>query len=131
MSNPDFPVSEFEVQVADALEHLWDYAYLGTHPLSELDCVQHRVQNGAKLNHVGVGRALSDTLQDAIKNLETSGCQNDHSRERHYYTILFKAYVDCVKNRTIADSLNIGERTLYRYSIKAIQCVARILHEWG
>jgi len=130
MSLADLNIRKFEEHVADGLEHLWDYAYLGTHPLIELQSVKQRVLQNGKPCVVDVGRALSDVLQDAIESLKPAGPHSDLSREKHYYTILYKAYVEGVQNKAISGSLNIGERTLYRYSAKAIQVVARIIRDW-
>ena len=121
---------EFEKLVANALEHLWDFAYLGKHPLANLRSVQSRALHRNGLSYLDTGRALSDVLQAAIESLKLCTQQEELSRERHYYTILHQAYVECVQNKMIARSLDMGERTLYRYSTKAIQAVAQILHDW-
>ncbi len=121
---------DFAKQVADALEHLWDYSYLGQHPLAQLNSVKRRLRHRSDVSHVDLGRATSEVLQEAIENLKPSNGQRDFSREKHFYTILTKAYLDGMENRTIAASLSIGERTLYRYNFKAIRVIAQILKDW-
>jgi hypothetical protein len=126
----DLDKRKFEELVADALEHFWDYAYLGAHPLAELESVKQRVFSSVRRNHVETGRALNGVLRDAIETLKSDEKCYGFSREKHYHTILYKAYVESVRNKDIASSLHIGERTLYRYSTKAIQVVSKILMDW-
>jgi hypothetical protein len=121
---------KFEELVADALEHLWDYAYLGTHPLVELQSVKRQMPPNGKWSHVDMGRLLNGILQNAIEKIKPNNLDSDLSREKHYFLILRKAYVEGVHNKAIAVDLSIGERTLYRYSAKAIQVVAQILRDW-
>ena len=120
----------FESLVADALEHLWDFCYLGKHPLSKLKTVQRRLTQQANSSHLDKGRVVSEVLRTAIETIKPTEDQLNFSREKHYYTILIKAYVEGIANKTIARSISVGERTLYRYSIKAIQAVAQILRDW-
>ncbi len=70
MSLADLNTRKFEELVADGFEHLWDYSYLGTHPLIELQSVKQRVLGNAKPCHVDVGRVLNGVLQDAIESLK-------------------------------------------------------------
>ncbi len=121
---------QFESRVAGALEHLWDFSYLGKHPLSKLKIVKQRLAQQAHSIHLDTGRAVSEILRAAIETLKPTDGQSDFSREKHYYTILTKAYVEGVANRLVAESIHVGERTLYRYNIKAIQAVAQILRDW-
>ncbi len=129
MPPPDLSDRDFKKQVADALKHLWDFSYLGTHPLAQLKSVKRRLRNRYQATHVVVGRTVSEVLRAAIEDLKPIDEQRDFSREKHYYSILTMAYVEGVQNKAIADSLNIGERTLYRYTAKAVQCVSQILRE--
>jgi hypothetical protein len=121
---------EFDRLVADALEHLWDFSYLGKHPLAELQSVKSQIPLPNGLTHLDKGRALSDLLQSAIENLKPAKRQRDVSRERTFSTILYRAYVEGIPNRQIAGSLHIGVRTMYRYKSKAIRVVAQILRDW-
>ncbi len=121
---------EFDRLVANALEHLWEYSYLGMHSLARLENVQHRLAHKSGVSHVDVGKVVSQVLILAIESLKPINGQAEFSREKNYYTVLTKAYLEGTENRTIAKSLNMGERTLYRYSIKAIQSVAQIIRDW-
>ena len=114
MSVTDLDDGEFEELVADALEHLWDFSYLGTHPLAELQGVRQRVISNGRSTHIQMGRALNIVLQNAIDNLRLDDDECEVSREKHFYTILYKSYVEGVRNRDVAGSLSIGERTFYR-----------------
>ncbi len=126
----DLNPAEFERRVADALEHLWDFSYLGKHPLAQLSIVKRRLLTKTAGSNLATGRTVSEVLRVAIETLKPTGDQLNFSREKHYYTILTQAYVEAIPNKTIANSICVGERTLYRYSIKAIQALARILRDW-
>ena len=129
-ASTDMSRREFDRLVAGGLEHLWDFSYLGKHPLSQLSIVKQRLPQELHHSHLDAGRAVSEILRDAIEALKPIEGQKNFSREKHYYTILVKAYVESIPNKTIAKSINMGERTLYRYSIKAIQASAQVLWDW-
>jgi hypothetical protein len=121
---------EFDELVADALEHLWDLAYLGKHALTELQSVKRRVSWPSDLTLRDQGRALGDLLQVAIVKPRPPKTQHNFSREKLLHTILYQAYVEGIENKQIAKSLNIGERTYYRYKAVAIHVVALLLRYW-
>ena len=87
MALEDVETREFERLVADALEHLWDFAYLGKHPLTGLRSVQRRTPQRNGLSYLDNGRALSDLLQAAIESLRPCPQQEELSHEKYYYSI--------------------------------------------
>lgn len=72
--------------VSEALEHFWDYAYLGNHPLAELQCVRQLLASPTS-SHLEKGRALSSLLRRAIQTLEPSAERQRRSDEVIYYQI--------------------------------------------
>ena len=130
MATLDLQNHAFDGLVTDALEHLWDFSHLGNHPLAELESVKRQTSGSPDLTHLDAGRALSDLLQAAIEDLKPVKKQRKFSRERTFSTILYKAYVEGIPNKQIAESLGIAERTLYRYKTRAIRVVAHILRDW-
>jgi hypothetical protein len=121
---------EFDRLVGDALEHLWDFSYLGKHPLVELQSVKSQIPLPNGWTHLDRGRALSDLLQAAIEDLKPVKRQRDVSRERMFATILYRAYVEGIPNQQIAALLHVGDRTMYRYKRRAIRVVAQLLRDW-
>lgn len=130
MAAIDLDGPEFDGMVADALEHLWDFSYLGSHPLAGLESVTRAVARAVDPSHLDRGRALCDLLVRAMDQLKPGKRQRDISRERMFSIILSRAYIDGIPNKQIAESLNIGDRTFYRYKANAIRVVARLLRDW-
>src|SRR3989442_764662 len=68
--------SEVRVEISDrlveeALEHLWDYSYLGSHPLASARLARSYLANGkGRETHIDRGMAVSRLLQDAIQKLK-------------------------------------------------------------
>ncbi len=126
----DMQSNEMEAWVADALEHLYDFSYLGTHPLANLRAVDKAlVQDQTPLTHVDRGRALSKVLQIAIDELKPMDKPDDIGREAHFYAILSEAYRQGRENRDIALQLSISERTFYRDRRRALQALAHVLRD--
>jgi hypothetical protein len=115
--------------VEDALEHLWDYSYLGSHALALTTIPDAEPPRSARLHHRDQGKFFSEFLQRTIEQLKTDGPQRSLSRERRFYEILYRIYVDGEKNDKVASSLSISPRTLYRERRKALETVTRILNE--
>lgn len=130
MAAIDLDSPEFDGLVADALEHLWDFSYLGSHPLARLESVTRIAARSVKPSHLDQGRALNDLLVKAIDQLKPGKRQRDISRERMFWIILSRTYIDGIPNKEITESLNIGDRTFYRYKANAIRVVARLLRDW-
>ncbi len=124
-SNPDF-----EKHVADALEHLWESAYLSKHPLASLRIVRQRVLHDAWASQVEQGRTLSQVLREAIEQLKLPTAQRISCPETRYYLILHARYVEGMKSNAIAHALGIANRTFYTSRGQAIRVIAQTLREW-
>jgi hypothetical protein len=131
-SNPTPRVNgpDFEKLVADALEHLWEFSYLGKSPVANLTMVKQSLPQGRKWSHVDLGRALSRVLQEAIENLKPAEHHPSFSRESLYYPILRQAYIEGIENKVIVHNLGISRRTFYRRRTEAIGVIAQILRDW-
>lgn len=121
---------EMETLVADALNHLWDIAYLGMHPLAQMSSVQHRTARLKNKTHLDDGRALNQILQDAIAQLKPNGATHGRSNEERYYILLEQAYLQGAEKETIAHELQVDVRTVYRDLVKARRVIAQVLRDW-
>jgi hypothetical protein len=121
-------LSDLQKLVPDAVEHLYDFSYLGTHPLAGLRVVATMaVRNHTPTTHVDRGRALSKTLQVAIDELMPTGEPANVGRESRFFTLLYQAYREGKENREIALALSISERTFYRERLRALHALAQIV----
>ncbi len=121
----------FIAMVADAVHHLWDYDYLGKSPLVALPCVKKRLTKSNGRSHLDIGRITNDILLNAIENLKPADSEPSRSKQRLYHTIFMKAYVERSDKKTVAASLGISKRTLYRHHSHAIPIIAQILRDWS
>src|SRR5713226_1446772 len=71
-ASTDMSRREFDRLVAEGLEHLWDFSYLGKHPLSQLSIVKQRLPQMLHHSHLDAGRAVSEILRHAIEALKPS-----------------------------------------------------------
>ncbi|MBI5877275.1 MAG: hypothetical protein HZB53_06475 [Chloroflexi bacterium] len=125
--NPPRPATTVSYQlVEDALEHLWDYAYLETHPLSALHRIPDSLE-GTHAMHVGPGKALNLCLQGIIKRLSPPHAVCRSVRERRYFDILHGCYVGRETNKTVAWKLGMADRTFYRRRRQAIEMITQML----
>ncbi len=120
----------FDKLVAHALEHLWEFSYLGKSPLTQLKIVEQSLPQEKNWSHVDRGGALNRILHAAIENLKPMEQYPSFSREVHYYSILHQAYIEGVENKVIAHNLNLSLRSLYRRRTEALRIVAQILRDW-
>src|SRR5437867_143185 len=110
--------SEVRVEISDrlveeALEHLWDYSYLGSHPLVSARLARSYLANGkGRETHIDRGMAVSRLLQDAIQKLKALQPRKPSSEAR-LYDILYGAYVEGEKNPDVARRLGSSQRTFY------------------
>jgi hypothetical protein len=120
---------ELVTQVEDALRRLYDYAYLGEHPLGER--LLPRDQAGT---HLDRGKALNALLIAAIDKLRPPAATEPHElppREWHPYLILRDAYVHGEANRDIMSRLYVSEATFHRTRRSALRAVAQTLIDLG
>ena len=118
------PDRAFARLVEHALQHLSDYTALGQSGLVDL-------LHFPGTTHIERGRALRQFLLDAIDSLRPTGPRPTGvlPREWQAYSIMHDAYVEDVPNREIMARLYISEGTFNRQRRKALQAVARALHE--
>jgi GAF domain-containing protein len=121
--------------VEDALRQLYDFAYLGEHPLGQLRLVQGHTarRDGAPATFLDRGKALSETLMEALNELRPDtplpkGIQVP-PREWHLYIILHDSYVQGETNRDTMSKLYISEGTFNRTRRRALRAVAKSLAE--
>jgi hypothetical protein len=115
--------------VEDALRHLYDYAYLGAHPLAGWQLVRSRAGSAGSVS-VDRGRVVYNLLVEAIEKLRPGGKPGSlPSRLWYPYLILHRAYVENITNRDIMAHLNISEGMFNRTRRQALQAVASLLEE--
>jgi hypothetical protein len=121
-------MSDVEKLVPDAMEHLYDFSYLGMHPLAHLRVVAAvPTHNHAALTHVDRGRALSKVLQAAIDELKPEAQLSPVGRETRFYPLLYQAYHEGKENHEVAMALSISDRTFYRERLRALRALAQLL----
>lgn len=131
MTSLDFYNPDFEAEVAAALEHLWDYAYLGGCSLIGPKIVGDRSSKHTRRSHIDAGRTLCGILRDAIENIRPDKAEPKSSKQRIIFNFLYMAYVEGIGTRDIAKSLSISTRSLYPYRCEAIMNIALILRDWS
>ncbi len=113
-------------EVEDALRRLYDYSYLGEHPLAAEALARYPAAT-----HLDRGKALNALLVAAIEKLRPAGAdpRDPPSREWHPYLILHDAYVRGDSTRDIMSSLYVSEATFHRTRRNAVRAVAKALFE--
>jgi hypothetical protein len=116
--------------VEDALQNIYDYAYLGDSPLAQLKQV-HRLLDGAAPTHLDTGKAIYQVVATAVDKLRPASAipTAPIPREWHPYLILHDAYFEGLPNRDITSKLYISEGTFHRTRRSAVRSVARALSE--
>jgi CheY-like chemotaxis protein len=115
------PETEFTRQVADAYEHLYDLAYLRTHPLAAA------LSPDAPLASKERAWQLHRTLLGAIEDLNPGPNAPVFSHEWRRYRLLVLHYVDGQDPQSVADQLGISRRHYYREHSAAIEALASVL----
>ncbi len=111
----------FERSVQEALEHLYDPAFLLTHPLAAL-----LVPRGSGESP---GRALHRILCEAIAELKPPPDAPSHSPSWRLYRYLSLRYVEMLTIGQVAAELGISPRQCRRDHHEAISAVSAILWE--
>jgi len=125
----------FVALVEEALRHLHNFTYLGSHELATLTVVDWALPDGHArfVTHIDRGKALSQVLTDSIGKLRPAGQEpkaySVPSRSWYQYTVLHDAYVLGDLNRDIMSKLYISEGTFNRTRRRAIRGVAKALEE--
>jgi hypothetical protein len=116
--------------VEDAMQNLFDYAYLGDSPLINLHQVK-ALLDGSTPTHLDKGKAVYRVINEAIERLRPASAVPSHPipREWYPYLILHDAYFNGLPNRDIISKLYISEGTFHRTRRSAIRSVTRVLSE--
>ncbi len=116
--------------VENALRNLWDYSYLGTSSLTELELVHSQLPQGP-VTHLDRGKGVHHVLHDAMEKLRPQGEKpgDPPPREWYAYLILHGAYLEDRLNRDIMAQLYISEGTFNRTRRSAIRTITRVLEE--
>lgn len=118
MSNP-----EFRKQVKDALEHLYDTAYLGTHPLLPQLV---RQTDGSRFTRA---QKLRGILKEGIEGLRPQQDLPSTAPEwRTYYALRYR-YTQGMTTAQVESALGISQRQLQRDFHKGLDDVTALLQE--
>jgi CheY-like chemotaxis protein len=116
-------VSDFRKQVKDALEHLYDTAYLAAHPLLPQLAV---MVNASRLTRA---QKLRSTLKEAIEALRPQADLPSTAPEWRSYLALRYRYVQGMSLAQVEHELGISLRQLQRELHKGLDAVAALLLE--
>ncbi|MHB8627939.1 MAG: ATP-binding response regulator [Aggregatilineales bacterium] len=111
----------FVEQIKQALEHLYDFAYLQQHPLA-------RVYDGAgDLSAKTAGRQLRHELITAIESLKPKSDAHFRAPDARLYNLLHLIYVENLTIQGTAIELGLSERQAYRDLKRGQEAVAAAL----
>jgi CheY-like chemotaxis protein len=113
--------AEFEAQITDAYEHLYDFAYLQTLALAELAATTPDLpgkEKGWRLHHV---------LTRVIDDLDPGPRAPAFSHEWRRHRLMVLRYQDGHPPQAVADELSISRRHFYREHQAALKAVADLL----
>lgn len=108
---------DFDSLVRDAVEHLYDRAFLQGHPLGKLLC--HREDETAS--------ELQRLVVDIIEQLRPGSALSHESPEWRRYFYAQKRYVEGDGLDQIRNNLAIGERQSRRYNHEALRYISSVL----
>ncbi len=116
--------------VEEALQNLYDYAYLGESPLANLKQVKTLLPDKG-VTHLDKGKAVYQVLTLAMEKLRPMSDLPSGPIPRKWfpYIILHDAYFDGLPNRDIISRLYVSEGTFNRTRRSALRSIARVLSE--
>jgi len=112
--------NEFARQIHAALEHLHDFPYLLSLPLT-------RALRTSELSREAAARGLRSAILEAISKLEPDLASETTDKEQRGYTILFGRYVQGMSTKELMDELGISLRQLRREERRAFEAVTTLL----
>src|SRR5689334_24086326 len=112
---------EFNQQLTDAYEHLYDLVYLRTHPLMTTLVPEPNV------NRKDAAWQMHHLLLNTIRELNRGAQAPLYSREWRRYQLMMLRFVDCESPQAVADQLAISRRHYYRGQETGIGAIASIL----
>jgi non-specific serine/threonine protein kinase len=117
--------NSFGREVRDALAHLYDPAYLQTHPLAGLVPVDPTVRAG------GLGRALRQLLVEAIDATRPIVAMDSSPSGSLINQILTTRYVEALEPALVQDRLAISRSEYYREHQKGVDAIISLLwQQW-
>jgi predicted ATPase len=117
---------DFTRQVRDALAHLYDPAYLQTHPLAAL------VSADPGLRAPGRAQALRQILIQAIEATRPIGSADRTVPGSLTYQVLTLRYVEALEPAVVQQRLGVGRSEFYREHQRGVDAVVSLLRErWG
>ncbi len=112
----------FETLIKDALNNLFDFTILETHPLLSNGIAIPIDYSGSK------GEYLKKILLEAVEDLKPADKNYDiNTTEWRVYIVLLNRYLEGMNSIDVAKLLAMSERQYRRYQKKAIQSVALII----
>jgi len=114
-------LEEFRKLVKDALEHLYDTAYLEVHPLLT------QVSGVNTANRSTRAQALRSILKDAVEELRPPEGLSSGSPEWRSYLVLRCRYIQGMTIGQVEDELGLGRRQLQREIRKGLEALASML----
>ena len=112
-------------QVRGALAHLYDPAYLQTHPLAAA------LPDQQGQDRVTRAQALRRLLLEGLDRLKPGTEGADAAEAVRAYAILTYRYIDGLTMEEIAAKLALSRRQAYREHKRGMQAVASVLHDLG
>jgi len=112
----------FEIQVRDCLTHLYDYAFLQSHPLVQ----QLTPETTGSASRV---QAFRQVITETIESLKPDAEVNSQSAQSRAYRLLMLRYLKQQSTQSILNQLNLSERQFYRDHNKAVQTLSYALLE--
>ena len=114
---------EFVHVVKDALEHLYDPAYLTAHSLARL-LLPPTLPPG-----VSPAQALRQVLLDAVEALDPGPKLSVTARQRRAYRVLELRYVEALSFRDVMAELALSQTQYHRDQRHALEAIATLLWE--
>jgi len=115
--------SAFGRQVRDVLAHLYDPAYLLTHPLAR----EIRAEAGSR--PANPGKALRQALVDAIQALQTDARRDPAGSGATAQRILTLRYVEGFDVLAVQKELNVSKSEYYREHQRGLEAVISLVSE--
>ncbi len=122
MPMPTLTSDEFAKQIRQALENLYDFAYL-----QNLELTNALSQQGQSLDKSV--RQLRAELVDAIERLKPDDSVPPQAKERRPYALLYGRYVQGLSTAELIEELMISMRQLRRENKRALEAVTELMWE--
>lgn len=118
--------------VRSALKLWHDVAQLGAHRLAQLRLVEvRRVMSNYSLDHVGLGLALRQLLEETMACLKPEGSEPlFYEAAWQPYLILWQQYIKGRHREWLTAQMAISNRTYHRLQQEALQRLAALLAQW-